>query len=131
MNLDGVRTFHGHWCPGLGLGIRVPEVALATTGPHVRDEAIVAIVERDNCAVDAIQYLAGCTFGEGNLIHLDQGKNAFTRIRRSDGKAVRRARIHDSVPYSCWGEQGMATRARLFRGEILCISCFQPRDRQV
>jgi formylmethanofuran dehydrogenase subunit E len=39
--------------------------------------------------VDAIQSLTGCTFGKGNLIHLDYGKNAFTFIRRSDGKAVR------------------------------------------
>jgi formylmethanofuran dehydrogenase subunit E len=41
------------------------------------------------CAVDAIQYLTGCTFGKGNLIHLDYGKNAYTFIRRSDGKAIR------------------------------------------
>jgi formylmethanofuran dehydrogenase subunit E len=41
------------------------------------------------CAVDAIQLLTGCTFGKGNLIHLDYGKNAYTFIRRSDGKAIR------------------------------------------
>ena len=39
--------------------------------------------------MDAIQSLTGCTFGKGNLIHLDYGKNAFTFIRRSDGKAIR------------------------------------------
>jgi formylmethanofuran dehydrogenase subunit E len=33
--------------------------------------------------------LTGCTFGKGNLIYLDYGKNAFTFIRRSDGKAIR------------------------------------------
>jgi formylmethanofuran dehydrogenase subunit E len=48
----------------------------------------VVIVETDMCGVDAIQYLTGCTFGKGNLIHLDYGKNAFTFIRRSDGKAL-------------------------------------------
>jgi formylmethanofuran dehydrogenase subunit E len=41
------------------------------------------------CGVDAIQYLTGCTFGKGNLIHLDYGKNAFTFWRRSDGKGIR------------------------------------------
>lgn len=41
------------------------------------------------CAVDAIQFLTGCTFGKGNLIHRDYGKNAYTFLRRSDGKAVR------------------------------------------
>ena len=53
------------------------------------DEEVVALVETDSCAVDAIQYLVGCTFGKGNLIHLDQGKSVFTFVRRSDGKAIR------------------------------------------
>jgi len=39
--------------------------------------------------VDAIQSLTGCTYGKGNLIHRDYGKNAYTFIRRSDGKAIR------------------------------------------
>ena len=30
------------------------------------------------CAVDAIQYLTGCTFGKGNLIHRDFGRTAFS-----------------------------------------------------
>jgi formylmethanofuran dehydrogenase subunit E len=53
------------------------------------------------CGVDAIQYLTGCTFGKGNLIHLDYGKNAYTFIRRSDGRAVRvsvRPRAFDRSP---------------------------------
>ena len=33
--------------------------------------------------------LTGCTFGKGNLIFRDYGKNAFTFIRRDDGKAIR------------------------------------------
>ena len=41
------------------------------------------------CGVDAIQFLIGCTFGKGNLIHMDYGKNAFTFYRRADGKGVR------------------------------------------
>jgi formylmethanofuran dehydrogenase subunit E len=39
--------------------------------------------------VDAVQQLLGCTFGKGNFFHLDYGKNAYTFIRRSDGKAIR------------------------------------------
>jgi len=89
IDISGTRQFHGHFCPGLALGIRAAEVALREIGPHSSDEEVVAIVETDNCSVDAIQYLTGCTFGKGNLIHLDYGKNAFTFIRRSDGKAIR------------------------------------------
>ncbi len=75
--------------PGTAIGIRAAEIALREIGPHAEDEEVVAIVETDMCAVDAIQYLVGCTFGKGNLIHKDYGKNAFTFVRRSDGKALR------------------------------------------
>jgi len=80
--------FHGHWCPGLAIGIRAAELALREIGKGP-DEEIVAVVETDMCAVDAIQYLTGCTFGKGNLIHEDYGKNAFTFYRRRDNKAIR------------------------------------------
>ncbi|MGC9347587.1 MAG: FmdE family protein [Anaerolineae bacterium] len=89
LDIQGTRRFHGHMCPGLALGIRASEIALREIGAHSADEEVVAIVETDMCGVDAIQYLTGCTFGKGNLIHHDYGKNAFTFIRRSDGKALR------------------------------------------
>ncbi len=53
------------------------------------DEEIVALVETDMCAVDALQSLVGCTFGKGNLAHRDYGKRAFSFYRRRDGKAAR------------------------------------------
>lgn len=81
--------FHGHMCPGLAMGIRAAEVALREIGPHSADEEVVAIVETDMCGVDAIQFLTGCTFGKGNLLHRDHGKNVYTFVRRSDGRAVR------------------------------------------
>nr|MDQ3306384.1 FmdE family protein [Actinomycetota bacterium] len=87
--LARVVEFHGHMCPGLAMGVRAAEVALAEIGPHSTDEEVVAIVETDMCGVDAVQFLTGCTFGKGNFIHHDHGKNAYTFIRRSDGKAIR------------------------------------------
>jgi len=92
INEEKVRetvAFHGHMCPGLAIGIRAAEVALREIGPHAHDEEVVAVVETDMCGVDAIQFLTGCTFGKGNLIHLDYGKNGFTFYRRSDGKGIR------------------------------------------
>lgn len=89
LDVAGTVRFHGHMCPGLAIGIRAAEIALREIGQHSADEEIVAIVETDMCGVDAIQYLTGCTFGKGNLIHLDYGKSAFTFIRRSDSKGVR------------------------------------------
>ncbi len=87
--LDQVVHFHGHLCPGLALGIRAAEVALEHIGPHAADEEVVAIVETDMCGVDGVQFLTGCTFGKGNMIYRDYGKNAYTFVRRSDGRAIR------------------------------------------
>jgi formylmethanofuran dehydrogenase subunit E len=89
IDISKVQAFHGHMCPGLAIGIRVAEQALLEMGERPGDEEVVAIVETNNCAVDAVQYVTGCTFGKGNLIHLDYGKNAFRFIRRNDGKAIR------------------------------------------
>ena len=86
--IEDVIHFHGHWCPGLALGIRVAQIALAEIG-HSSDEEIVAICETDMCGVDAIQFLTGCTLGKGNLIIRPYGKMAFSFYRRKDGKSIR------------------------------------------
>lgn len=87
--LEQVVAFHGHLCPGLAMGIQAAQLALDRIGPHAADEEVFAVTETDMCAVDAVQVLTGCTFGKGNLVHQDWGKNAFTFFRRSDGKALR------------------------------------------
>ena len=87
--IDQIQSFHGHMCPGLAMGIQAGQIALDKIGKHAMDEEVVAVVETDMCGVDAIQFLTGCTFGKGNLIHRDHGKSAFTFIRRSDNKAIR------------------------------------------
>jgi formylmethanofuran dehydrogenase subunit E len=75
--IDKTIAFHGHSCPGLVIGIRAAELALKKLGrPEGKD--LVAVVETDMCGVDAIQFLTGCTFGKGNLIHKDYGKMAFS-----------------------------------------------------
>jgi formylmethanofuran dehydrogenase subunit E len=86
---DAVQ-FHGHLCPGLALGYRVAKAALRELDadrPH--DEELVAVVENDSCAVDAIQFITGATFGKGNLIFRDLGKHVYTFYNRGTGKGVR------------------------------------------
>lgn len=85
---DVVR-FHGHECPGAGLGTRIAEVVVARLGRHTADNPLVAVSETDACAVDAVQVLTGCTYGKRNLLHRDNGKSAFTFWRRGDGVGVR------------------------------------------
>ena len=87
---DEIAKFHGHKCPGLAMGYRMTTAVMKLLAESsAADEELVAIVENDACGVDALQWLTGCTFGKGNLMHLDYGKNAFTFYRRSDGKGVR------------------------------------------
>jgi formylmethanofuran dehydrogenase subunit E len=86
--IEQTIKFHGHSCPGLAIGIRVAELVL-NEFCRATDEEVVAVVETDMCAVDAVQFLTGCTFGKGNLMHLDYGKSAFSFFRRSDRKGLR------------------------------------------
>ena len=79
---EAVR-FHGHLCPGLAIGYVAAKVAAQVLGIGTsEDEEIVAVVENNSCAVDAIQVLLGCTFGKGNLIFKDWGKQVFTFMDR-------------------------------------------------
>jgi len=83
-------AFHGHTCPGLALGYRVAEHALKTLhAERSEDEDLVAIVENDACGIDAVQAIAGCSVGKGNLILKDLGKHAYTFINRKTGSAIR------------------------------------------
>ncbi len=82
--------FHGHLCPGLALGYRVAKAALRELkAERPQDEELVAIVENDSCAVDAIQFITGCTFGKGNLVFRDYGKHVYTFYNRRSGEGVR------------------------------------------
>ena len=82
--------FHGHVCPGLAVGYKVATTAMRLLGvDRPCDEELVAIVENDSCAVDAIQVVTGCTFGKGNLIFRDYGKGAFSFLSREKGKGYR------------------------------------------
>jgi formylmethanofuran dehydrogenase subunit E len=86
---EDVIEFHGHTCPGLALGYRVSILALKELGKRALDEELVAIVENNSCAVDAVQVMTGCTFGKGNLIFRDYGKQVYMFIRRPSGKGIR------------------------------------------
>ena len=90
---DGLKRcveFHGHLCPGLVVGYCAATLGMQRlAADRSKDEELIAIVENDSCAVDAVQVLSGCTFGKGNLFFLDYGKMVFTFAVRSTGKSVR------------------------------------------
>lgn len=195
-DVDSSVKFHGHMCPGLAIGIRAARFAVEYfEADRAQDEELVAVVETDMCAVDALQNLVGTTFGKGNLIHRDWGKNAFAFYSRRDGRSVRLvtrpdsmvkdpeharlfdlvrsgqateddqrrfqelhraraqaileadfnalfhigepreplpqpARIHRSVVCASCRETFMETRARIWRGDIYCIPCFDEVEKR-
>jgi formylmethanofuran dehydrogenase subunit E len=90
LSFDDAARFHGHVCPGLAIGYRVATTALElleVDRPH--DEELVAVVENDTCAVDAVQVVTGCTFGKGNLLFKDYGKGGFSFFSRHKEKGLR------------------------------------------
>jgi formylmethanofuran dehydrogenase subunit E len=90
MTYSQIVSFHGHACPGLAIGYRMATAAMeALTTSRADDEEIVAIVENNACGVDALQCVTGCTFGKGNLIFHDYGKNVYTVYSRKTGTGVR------------------------------------------
>lgn len=82
-----VTQFHGHVCPGSAIGYKAAEAAVKELGLK-QDDKLVGIVENDTCGVDAVQVVTGCTFGKGNLIFVDHGKQVYTFINRNSECAV-------------------------------------------
>ena len=111
---DCVR-FHGHLCPGLAIGYAAVKAGIGVLEvSRSEDEEIVAIVENDSCAVDAVQVLLGCTFGKGNLVFRDWGKQVFTFFERRTGRAVRVSLKDQALPDS---EQRRALKRKIDSGK--------------
>jgi formylmethanofuran dehydrogenase subunit E len=89
-DLQKAAEFHGHICPGLLIGYRAALAAKEALGlTPSKDEELVAVVENNSCSVDALQVLLSTTFGKGNLIWADHGKQVFTITDRKQDRAVR------------------------------------------
>ena len=89
-DLKDAVSFHGHLCPGLMIGWRAAKAAAKWLGVESSgDEELVTIAENDSCSVDAFQFLLSTTFGKGNLVFKDHGKQVFTVISRDQNRAVR------------------------------------------
>jgi len=92
IKFEKVTKFHGHACPGSAIGYKASKIAIERLKiDSSEDEEILAIVENDSCAVDSIQVVLSCTFGKGNLIFNDYGKNVYTIASRDKNKAIRLA----------------------------------------
>ena len=92
-DLRRIAGFHGHYCPGIMGGYLASKIGLERLGAErAEDEELIAIVENDSCAADAVQVMTGCTFGKGNFFFRDYGKHVYTFALRPSGRAVRISR---------------------------------------
>jgi formylmethanofuran dehydrogenase subunit E len=87
--MEKAVRFHGHICPGLTIGVLAAKYVLDHGYEYSPNEELVAVVENDNCSVDALQVILGTTFGKGNLIHQDYGKINYTFYDRRIKKGLR------------------------------------------
>ena len=93
-DLAACIDFHGHLCPGLTIGYLASQIGMKKMQwKRAEDEELICIVMSDGCAVDAVQYLTGCTLGKGNLIFQDYGKMVFVFLRRAKGMRGNGVRI--------------------------------------
>lgn len=107
--------FHGHLCPGLSIGYRASRAGLERlNAKRSEDEEIVAIVETDACCADAVQVVTGCTFGKGNFIYKDHGKNVFTFLNRATGNGVRIALKDGAIQFP---EEHRELMEKVMRGD--------------
>jgi len=130
--LELAIQFHGHICPGLLMGVRVAEFAqkhLDVSQDY--DEELIAVVETNSCGVDAVQAILGCTFGKGNLIFKDYGKNVYTIASREKQRAVRIAQKFkdqpnpDSIRYRQLNQKAVLTEAEAIEKENLLGVIFE------
>jgi len=118
-----VIKFHGHVCPGVTIGYRMAKAAMKRLAENrSEDEEIVAIVENNACGVDAVQVITGCTFGKGNFIFRDYGKQVYTFYSRNTGKGYRVLFHGKGIPESVRGNREEMARWLLDADEEDIIS---------
>jgi formylmethanofuran dehydrogenase subunit E len=81
---------HGHYCPGLALGVMAGVYLMKSFREETSDglEDLLLITETNSCFADGLQFITGCTFGNNALIYRDFGKIAGTLTNRN-GQGIR------------------------------------------
>lgn len=80
---------HGHFSPGVALGIRMGQIGLKKLGLPKGDKRLFAVVETTLCLADGIQVSTGCTIGHASLHVEDFGKLAVCLARSDTKRGVR------------------------------------------
>lgn len=98
--LKQAEAAHGHLCAGQILGVRLATLGLTRLGiadPRGADrKRLIAYVEIDRCATDAIGLVTGCRLGKRTLKFRDWGKMAATFVDLKENRAIRIAALEGS-----------------------------------
>ncbi|MBQ2690667.1 MAG: formylmethanofuran dehydrogenase subunit E family protein [Clostridia bacterium] len=82
---DECVKFHGHLCGGVSMGYVLSRYAMDKLGAQPGDP-LYCIAEFQNCLIDAIQCMTGCTTGKKNLVIKDEGSRAITLVNKDTGE---------------------------------------------
>ena len=78
MRLNGVADFHGDFCPELLLGCKACHIALRLLPELNTSRDLIVIAENNSSpALDAIQFILGCTIGNGRLRTIDNNRHIY------------------------------------------------------
>ena len=121
---------HGHMCAGQILGLRMAIHGmnlLQIEDPAGKDrKRLIAYVEIDRCATDAITVVTGCRMGKRALKFRDFGKMAATFCDLREGQSIRiaaresaRARAKELVPVAANSNEQQMAAYRIMASEEL------------
>jgi formylmethanofuran dehydrogenase subunit E len=86
--LEKCVEYHGHFCAGQSLGVRIAKKGLELVAPEDPKDLIV-FVENDRCIADAVLMATGTRLGRRNLKYVDYGRMAATFINLKTDVAFR------------------------------------------
>ena len=89
--LQASADYHSHLCPRQVLGVRMGLLAGRLLDLEVprEDKRLLALVETDGCAADAVAVATGCRVGRRTLRVIDFGKVGATFVDVKTAQAVR------------------------------------------
>ncbi|MBE0637259.1 MAG: SAM-dependent methyltransferase [Bacteroidales bacterium] len=90
---------HGHFCTGLALGIMMATKAMQMIRNTCEGlDSLSVIVEKNDCSLDGIQFVTGCTFGN-NKLTLNETGSLVMILTKGNDKAIKISLRPDAIDY--------------------------------
>ena len=81
--------YHGHKCPGIAMGFKICEGAVAKMDIKPLEDDVVCISENNTCPADAVRFILGCTEDNKKLDYRPSDKLAFSFFDKTNGKKLK------------------------------------------